>query len=43
MANLGHSLSFGIHLFFVADATLCSWLKYDLIRVSLSRLTLINN
>ncbi|CAN1234453.1 hypothetical protein LINPERPRIM_LOCUS4221 [Linum perenne] len=28
MANLGLSLSFGIHLFSVADVTLCSWLKY---------------
>ncbi|CAN1823701.1 Putative ribonuclease H protein At1g65750 [Linum perenne] len=42
LANLGHSLSFGIHVFSVADATLCYWLKYDLIGVAMPRLTLIN-
>ncbi|CAN1176707.1 hypothetical protein LINPERHAP2_LOCUS32684, partial [Linum perenne] len=31
LANLGHSLNFGLHLFFVSDFLLCSWLRHDLV------------
>ncbi|CAN1187401.1 Putative ribonuclease H protein At1g65750 [Linum perenne] len=31
LANLGHSLSFGLHVFSQPDSTLAHWLRYDLI------------
>ncbi|CAN1270141.1 hypothetical protein LINPERPRIM_LOCUS13817 [Linum perenne] len=37
LANLGHSLSLGVHLFLKPDASLAGWLRYDLIEVALPR------
>ncbi|CAN0836860.1 Putative ribonuclease H protein At1g65750 [Linum grandiflorum] len=38
LANLGHSFSYGLHLFDYPDRDLSHWLHYDLIGVSLPRL-----
>ncbi|CAN1770919.1 Putative ribonuclease H protein At1g65750 [Linum perenne] len=41
MANLGHDLVLGTHVFMYPDAKLLYWLRYDLMGVSTPRL--INN
>ncbi|CAN1120182.1 Putative ribonuclease H protein At1g65750 [Linum perenne] len=41
MANLGHELDFGIHVFMVPDTKLLYWLRYDLTSICLPRA--INN
>ncbi|CAN1172141.1 hypothetical protein LINPERPRIM_LOCUS30917 [Linum perenne] len=41
MANLGHDLALGTHVFMYPDAKLLYWLRYDLMGVSTPRL--INN
>ncbi|CAN0826770.1 hypothetical protein LINGRAHAP2_LOCUS789 [Linum grandiflorum] len=43
LVNLGHSLSYGLHLFYSPDRGLSHWLRYDFIGVSLSRLVRISN
>ncbi|CAN0914226.1 Putative ribonuclease H protein At1g65750 [Linum grandiflorum] len=43
LANLGHSFSYGIHLFDTPDRGLSHWLHYDLIGVSTPRLVMISN
>ncbi|CAN1166974.1 hypothetical protein LINPERPRIM_LOCUS34536 [Linum perenne] len=37
LANLGHSLSLSCHVFTELDASVVSWLRYDLLGVSQSR------
>ncbi|CAN1219920.1 Putative ribonuclease H protein At1g65750 [Linum perenne] len=41
LANLGHSLDLGTHVFLYPDSALLYWLRYDLLGVSTPRL--INN
>ncbi|CAN0928744.1 Putative ribonuclease H protein At1g65750 [Linum grandiflorum] len=43
LANLGHSLSFGMHIFDFPDQGLSHWLHYDVIGVSLPRLVRLSN
>ncbi|CAN0899546.1 Putative ribonuclease H protein At1g65750 [Linum grandiflorum] len=43
LANLGHALSYGMHIFDSPDRGLSHWLHYDLIGVSLPRLLRISN
>ncbi|CAN0878978.1 Putative ribonuclease H protein At1g65750 [Linum grandiflorum] len=43
LTNLGHSLSYGMHLFFSPDRGLSHWLHYDLMGISLPRLVRIFN
>ncbi|CAN0904913.1 Putative ribonuclease H protein At1g65750, partial [Linum grandiflorum] len=43
LANLGHSLSYGMHLFDSLDRGLSYWLHYDLIGVSTPRLVMVSN
>ncbi|CAN0876382.1 Putative ribonuclease H protein At1g65750, partial [Linum grandiflorum] len=43
LANLGHSLSFGMHIFDFPDQGLSHWLHYDVIGVSLPRLVRVSN
>ncbi|CAN0898133.1 Putative ribonuclease H protein At1g65750 [Linum grandiflorum] len=43
LANLGHSLSYGLHFFDSPDRCLSHWLHYDIIGVSLPRLVRISN
>ncbi|CAN0926336.1 Putative ribonuclease H protein At1g65750 [Linum grandiflorum] len=43
LANLGHSLTYGLHLFDSPDRGLSHWLHYDLIGISLPRLVRIPN
>ncbi|CAN1176039.1 Putative ribonuclease H protein At1g65750 [Linum perenne] len=41
LANIGHDLDLGTHVFLYPDSTLLYWLRYDLFGVSTPRL--INN
>ncbi|CAN1784075.1 Putative ribonuclease H protein At1g65750 [Linum perenne] len=41
LANLGHSLDLGTHVYLYPDSALLYWLRYDLLGVSTPRL--INN
>ncbi|CAN0847506.1 hypothetical protein LINGRAHAP2_LOCUS5011, partial [Linum grandiflorum] len=43
LTNLGHSLSYVLHLFDSLDRGLSHWLHYDLIGVSLPRFVRISN
>ncbi|CAN0866712.1 Putative ribonuclease H protein At1g65750 [Linum grandiflorum] len=43
LANLGHSFSYGLHLFDLPDRGLSHWLHYDLIGVSTLRSVMISN
>ncbi|CAN0911523.1 Putative ribonuclease H protein At1g65750, partial [Linum grandiflorum] len=43
LANLGHSLSYGLHRFDTPDRSLSHWLHYDLIGISLPRFVRISN
>ncbi|CAN0864388.1 hypothetical protein LINGRAHAP2_LOCUS8941 [Linum grandiflorum] len=43
LANLGHSLLYGIHIFDSPNRSLSHWLHYDFIGVSLPRLIMIPN
>ncbi|CAN0885727.1 Putative ribonuclease H protein At1g65750 [Linum grandiflorum] len=43
LANFGHSLSFGMHIFDSPDRGLSHWLHYDLIGVSTPRSVLFSN
>ncbi|CAN0838590.1 Putative ribonuclease H protein At1g65750 [Linum grandiflorum] len=43
LANLGHSLSYGLHIFYSPDRGLSHWLHYDSIGVSLPRLVRTSN
>ncbi|CAN0847508.1 Putative ribonuclease H protein At1g65750 [Linum grandiflorum] len=43
LANLGHSLSYGLHLFDSPDRGLSHWLHYDLIGVSLPHFVRISS
>ncbi|CAN0915128.1 hypothetical protein LINGRAHAP2_LOCUS28953 [Linum grandiflorum] len=43
LANLGHSFSYGLHLFDLLDRGMSHWLQYDLIGVSTPRSVMISN
>ncbi|CAN1159623.1 Putative ribonuclease H protein At1g65750 [Linum perenne] len=43
LANLGHNLNIGLHLFSISDSDLSSWLRYDLVGVAMPRAVMINN
>ncbi|CAN0881643.1 Putative ribonuclease H protein At1g65750, partial [Linum grandiflorum] len=43
LANLSHSLTYGMHIFDSPDRGLSHWLYYDLIGISLPRLVRISN
>ncbi|CAN0897887.1 Putative ribonuclease H protein At1g65750, partial [Linum grandiflorum] len=43
LTNLGHSLSYGMHIFDSPDRGLSHWLHYDIIGVSMSRLVRVSN
>ncbi|CAN0863346.1 Putative ribonuclease H protein At1g65750 [Linum grandiflorum] len=43
LANLGHSLPYGMHLFDSSDRGLSHWLHYDLFGISLTRFVRVSN
>ncbi|CAN0854298.1 Putative ribonuclease H protein At1g65750, partial [Linum grandiflorum] len=43
LANFGHSLTYGMHLFDSPDRSLSHWLKYNLIGVSFPRFLKVSN
>ncbi|CAN0898190.1 Putative ribonuclease H protein At1g65750 [Linum grandiflorum] len=43
LANLGHSLTYGMHLFDSPDRGMSHWLHYDLIGIFLPRLVRVSN
>ncbi|CAN1134643.1 Putative ribonuclease H protein At1g65750 [Linum perenne] len=43
LANLGHSLWFGLHVFDYPVSLLADWLRYDLVGVALPRVVSCNN
>ncbi|CAN0872549.1 Putative ribonuclease H protein At1g65750 [Linum grandiflorum] len=43
LANLGHSFSYGMHIFDLPDRGLSQWLHYDLIGVSTPKIVMVSN
>ncbi|CAN0870119.1 Putative ribonuclease H protein At1g65750 [Linum grandiflorum] len=43
LANFGHSLNYGLHIFDTPDRDLSHWIYYDLVGVSLPRLVRTSN
>ncbi|CAN1828606.1 Putative ribonuclease H protein At1g65750, partial [Linum perenne] len=43
LANLGHSLWFGVHVFYYPVSSLADWLRYDLVGVALPRFVSCND